>query len=239
MATENTPANPSPSIRLLIADDHPIVREGLRAILSTQADFQIVAEAGNGSELVRYAQQFRPDVVLADLEMPGLDGVEAIRQVRAALPATQVIVLTAFNTDDRIVHSIQAGAQGYLLKGAPRSDIFNAIRVVNGGGSLLHPLVASRLLEAVRASERTSDSALSASPIETLTEREQEVLGLLAQGWANKAIGAHLHIAERTVKFHVAAILGKLGAGNRTEAVRIAVQRGLVSLDAGHDKQNN
>ncbi|MHB8627640.1 MAG: response regulator [Aggregatilineales bacterium] len=209
-------------IRLLLADDHPIVREGLRAILSTQPDFEIVGEAADGRQLVAQAIALRPDVVLTDLEMPGLDGVEAIRQIRAALPDTQVIVLTAFNTDDRIVNSIQAGAQGYLLKGAPRSEIFNAIRVVHAGGSLLHPLVASRLIQSVR----TPDSP----PAETLTEREMDVMRLLAQGKANKEIAATLNITERTVKFHVAAILGKLDAGNRTEAVTLAVQRGLIAL---------
>lgn len=209
-------------VRLLLADDHPIVREGLRAILSTQPDFEIVGEAADGRQLVAQAAALKPDVVLTDLEMPGMDGVEAIRQIRTALPDTQVLVLTAFNTDDRIVNSIQAGAQGYLLKGAPRSEIFNAIRVVSAGGSLLHPLVASRLIESVRRPD--------ISTAETLTEREMEVLRLLAQGKSNKEIAAVLTVTERTAKFHVAAILGKLGATNRTEAVTLAVQRGLIAL---------
>jgi len=209
-------------VRLLLADDHPIVREGLRAILSTQTDFEVVGEAADGRQLVAQAEALKPDIVLTDLEMPGMDGVEAIRQIRSTLPDTQVIVLTAFNTDDRIVNSIRAGAEGYLLKGAPRNEIFNAIRVVSSGGSLLHPLVASRLIESVRKVDSTA--------AEALTEREMEVLGLLAQGKSNKEIAAALSITERTAKFHVAAILGKLGATNRTEAVTLAVQRGLIAL---------
>lgn len=209
-------------VRLLLADDHPIVREGLHAILNTQPDFEVVGEAADGRHLVTQAVALRPNVVLTDLEMPDMDGVEAIRQIRKALPNTRVIVLTAFNTDDRIVNSIQAGAQGYLLKGAPRAEIFNAIRVVNSGGSLLHPLIASRLIQGVRAPAKLV--------AEVLTEREMEVLRLLAQGKSNKEIAAALTVTERTAKFHVAAILGKLGATNRTEAVTLAVQRGLIAL---------
>jgi DNA-binding NarL/FixJ family response regulator len=210
-------------IRILIADDHPIVREGLIAILATQADFEVVGEATNGVELLQKAQTLAPNVVLTDLEMPEIDGVEAIRQLRAILPDVQVIVLTVYNTDDRIVSSLQVGAQGYLLKGAPRNEIFEAIRVVNSGGSLLHPVVASRLIERMRTDTPVDD-------LEPLTEREMDVLKLLAQGKVNKEIAAALVITERTVKFHVSAIMSKLGATNRTEAVTIAVQRGLVTL---------
>jgi len=147
--------------------------------------------------------------------------VQAFRQVRAADPNVQAIVFTAFDTDERIVGAVQAGAQGYLLKGAPRSEIFNAIRVVSQGGSLLQPVVASRLLQRIRSDEPTPDA---------LTERESEVLHLLAQGKPNKEIAAALVISERTVKFHISSILQKLGAGNRTEAVTIAAQRGLVKI---------
>jgi len=209
-------------IRILIADDHPVVRDGLTAILSTQPDFQVVAEAADGSELVARASTLKPDVVLTDLEMPGVDGVEAIHQIHTTLPSVRVIVLTAFDTDDRIISAIQAGAQGYLLKGAPRGEIFNAVRVVSAGGSLLHPLVTTRLLEHIRAPEEP--------PIEPLTEREMDVLRLVAQGRTNREIAQSLTITERTVKFHVSTILGKLGVTNRTEAVSIAVQRGLISL---------
>lgn len=208
-------------IRILVADDHPVVRDGLVSILGTQPDFVVVGEAANGIEVVQKAASLRPDVILLDLEMPEMDGVEAFRRVRADNPNVQAIVFTAFDTDERIVGAVQAGAQGYLLKGAPRSEIFNAIRIVSQGGSLLQPVVASRLLQRIRSDEPAP---------EPLTERETEVLQLLAQGKPNKEIAAALVISERTVKFHISSILRKLGAGNRTEAVTIAAQRGLVKI---------
>jgi DNA-binding NarL/FixJ family response regulator len=210
------------TIRLLIADDHPVVRDGLAAMLGTQPDFVVAGQAATGAEAVQQTQRLRPDVILLDLEMPDLDGVEALRQIRTANPAARVIVFTAFDTDERIVAAIQAGASGYLLKGSPREELFRAVRVVAEGGSLLHPVVATKLMNAVRAHSRRD-----AEP-EPLTDREREVLQLVAQGKSNKAIAAALHITERTVKFHVSAILGKLGAGNRTEAARVAVTRKLV-----------
>lgn len=212
-------------IRILVADDHPVVRDGVVAMLSTQPDFKVVGEAATGREAVALAIRLRPTIVLLDLEMPDLDGVEALAQMRVACPEVRALVFTAFDTDDRIIGAVRAGAQGYLLKGAPRDELFNAIRVVSGGGSLLQPVVASKLLQ------RLSAPPDLAAPVEHLTEREREVLTHLAQGRPNKEIAALLAISERTVKFHVSAILAKLGAGNRTEAVTIAVQRGLVTLN--------
>jgi len=212
----------SETIRILIADDHPVVRDGLVAILSTQDDFEVVGDAGNGRETVALVAERQPNVVLLDLEMPEMDGVETLRQLRQAGADVRVIVFTAFDTDERILTAVQAGAQGYLLKGAPRQELFNAVRVVHSGGSLLQPIVASRLLQRV--------SQEPARPVESLTPRELEVLERLAQGLQNKEIAAELVISERTVKFHVSAILGKLDAGNRTEAVAIAAQRGLINL---------
>ncbi len=209
----------STPIRILIADDHPIVRDGLSLMLGTQPDFQVVGEASNGYEVIERGRELSPDVILLDLEMPELDGVETLRRLRILCPDVRVLVFTAFDTDDRIVGAVQAGAKGYLLKGAPRSEIFNALRVVAGGGSLLQPVVASKLLD-----------HMSRGVDEALTEREMDVLRLLAQGKTNKEIAAALVITERTAKFHLSSIMGKLGAGNRTEAVRIAAQRGLVSL---------
>jgi DNA-binding NarL/FixJ family response regulator len=212
-------------IRILVADDHPVVREGLVAILSTQPDFLVIAEADSGESLISKARQYLPDIALTDLEMPKGDGVEAIRLLRAELPQIQFIAFTAFDTDERIVGAVQAGAKGYLLKGAPREDVFRAIRVVSKGGSLLEPTVATKLLQHMTGSQN------SAGMMESLTEREMEVLQYLGTGKTNKEIGALLFITERTVKFYVSAILGKLNASNRTEAVTIAVQKGLISLN--------
>ncbi|GAC1356295.1 MAG: response regulator transcription factor [Ktedonobacteraceae bacterium] len=220
------------TIRIVLADDHPIVREGLRTVLETQADFEVVAEATNGEEAVQYVVRLLPDILLLDLEMPIMDGVEAIRRLRAAFVSTvlsrlpRIIVFTAFDNDERIIHAIQAGADGYLLKGAPRNDIFNAIHVTLEGGSLLQPIVASKLLHHV------GQQPIQITPIETLTERELEVLHLLAQGMPNKEIAGKLVISERTAKFHVSSIMGKLGASNRTEAVALAAQKGIITLAA-------
>jgi DNA-binding NarL/FixJ family response regulator len=204
-------------IRILVVDDHPVVRDGLVAILSTQPDLEVVGQAGDGQEAVAQVKALQPDVILLDLEMPEVDGVEALRRLHDLDPDVRVIVFTAFDTDERILTAVQAGARGYLLKGVPRRELFNAVRVVFSGGSLLQPVVASKLMRQVREEPER--------PAERLTPREMEVLEQLAQGLQNKEIAAKLF-----VKFHVSAILGKLEAGNRTEAVAIAAQRGLVSL---------
>ncbi len=207
-------------IRIIIADDHPIVRDGLRAVLSTQPDFEIVGTAGNGEEALREVSARHPDVLLLDLEMPRVDGVETLRQLATSQATVRTIVFTAFDTDDRIIEAVRAGAQGYLLKGAPREELFNAIRIVHAGGSLLQPIVASRLMSRLNQDNTPDPNALTA--------RETEVLGLVAQGLPNKEIAAQLVITERTVKFHVSSIMSKVGAGNRTEAVAMATQRGLI-----------
>jgi len=209
-----------PPIRILIADDHPIVRDGLTAVLGTQPDFEIVGAASDGEETLRQVAALRPDVLLLDLEMPRLDGVETLRRLAVDGRSTPTIVFTAFDTDDRIVEAVRAGAQGYLLKGAPREELFNAIRVVQAGGSLLQPVIASRLLNRLNQDRQTDPDALTA--------REVEVIHLLAQGLPNKEIATRLVITERTVKFHVGSILSKLGARNRTEAVAVARTRGII-----------
>jgi len=211
----------SEPIRILVADDHPVVRDGLSAMLATQPDFLVVGTAATGLEAVRQADALDPEVVLLDLEMPELDGVETLRQMRQARPDIRVIIFTAFDTDERILEAVRTGAQGYLLKGAPRDEIFSAVRVVHRGESLLQPVVASKLLR--RLQQEQLEPGLT-----PLTPREHEVLRLLARGMENKDIAAELTISQRTVKFHVSAILSKLGAGNRTEAVAIAAQCGLI-----------
>lgn len=228
-------------IRILLADDHPIVREGLRAVLETQPDFEVVGtpqQAASGDEALRLALELKPDILLLDLEMPVMDGVETIRRLRQPISGGQkpggngslrIIVFTAFDNDERIIAALAAGANGYLLKGAPREDIFHAIRVTMQGGSLLQPVVASKLL---RHMGQPQSSRLSTPSYEALTERELEVLALLAQGMPNKEIATHLVISERTAKFHVSSIMGKLGATNRTEAVALAAQKGLITLRA-------
>ncbi len=230
-------------IRILLADDHPIVREGLRAVLETQPDFEVVGtpeQAASGDEALRLTMELQPDILLLDLEMPVMDGVETIRRLRQQLRLEpgkgdgfrpRIIVFTAFDSDERIIAALEAGANGYLLKGAPREDIFNAIRITMQGGSLLQPVIASKLLRHVgQQSFISSQNLQQSAAYEALTERELEVLGLLAQGMPNKEIAAHLTISERTAKFHVSSIMGKLGATNRTEAVSLAAQRGLISL---------
>ena len=229
-------------IRILLADDHPIVREGLRAVLETQPDFEVVGtpqQASSGDEALRLALELQPDILLLDLEMPVMDGVETIRRLRqqrrqdshkgdGARP--RIIVFTAFDNDEHIIAALEAGANGYLLKGAPREDIFNAIRITMQGGSLLQPVIASKLLRHMGQHSSQRPPAEQQTLFESLTERELEVLTLLAQGMPNKEIAAHLTISERTAKFHVSSIMGKLGATNRTEAVSLAAQRGLITL---------
>jgi DNA-binding NarL/FixJ family response regulator len=209
--------------RIVVADDHPVVREGLVAMLETQRDFAIVGTAGTGTEALALVRSLEPDVLLLDLEMPELDGVGVLRELAAESLRTRAIMFTVFDTDERIISAVEAGAAGYLLKGAPRADVFAAVRVVANGGSLLAPLAVSAVLRRVRGD--LSDTATA-----RLTPREQQVLQLLAQGLANKQIAAQLRIAERTVKFHVSTVFEKLGATNRTDAVARAIQAKLIQL---------
>ena len=212
-------------IRIAVADDHPVVRDGLIAMLETQPDFTITGSAATGAEALALVRSSDPDVLLLDLEMPDLDGVAVLRRLRELNGRVRAIVFTAFDTDERIISAVEAGAAGYLLKGAPRADVFAAVRVVAGGGSLLAPLAASAVLRRVRGE---SPPATATSP--GLTPRERSVLEHLARGLGNKQIAARLGISERTVKFHVSSVFTKLGAANRTDAVARAAQAGIIQL---------
>lgn len=204
-------------IRILIADDHAVVREGLAAMIARRADMQVVAEAENGRQAVELARRHRPDVILMDLRMPELGGVAAIRRVTAEAPAARVIVLTTFDGDEDIYRALQAGAKAYLLKDTPREALLEAIRAVHAGHKRIPSEVAAKLAERLLAPE--------------LSARELDVLRLIVAGRSNKEIGAALGISEGTVKVHVNSLLGKLGVADRTQAVTEALKRGLVHLD--------
>jgi len=212
------------AIKILIADDHPVVREGLIAMLSREVDFKVVGEAKDGAEAVNKAKELSPDVVLMDLRMPEMDGVEAMRQIRSAMPDIKFIILTTYSDDDYIFSGIEAGARAYLLKDAPREDLFKAIRSVYRGESLIQPVVASKLLDRFSQLSRRAPSG------EELSERELEVLCLMAKGAANKEISAELNIAQSTVKTHITNIFQKLGVNDRTEAVTQALKKGIIRL---------
>jgi DNA-binding NarL/FixJ family response regulator len=212
------------AIKILIADDHPVVREGLIAMLSREADFQVVGEAKDGLEALNKSKELSPDVVLMDLRMPEMDGVEAMRQIRSAMPDIKFIILTTYSDDEYIFSGIEAGARAYLLKDAPREDLFKAIRSVSRGESLIQPVVASKLLDRFSQLSRRVPSG------EELSGRELEVLCLMAKGSANKEISAELNIAQSTVKTHITNIFQKLGVNDRTEAVTQALKKGIIRL---------
>jgi two-component system, NarL family, response regulator LiaR len=212
-------------IRVMLADDHPVVREGLVAMLETQDDIEVAGEAGDGEEAVRLARDLNPDVILMDLQMPRMNGVEAIRQIRQDRPDAQVIILTTYDSDEHIFPGIEAGAKGYLLKGTSREDLFKAIRAASRGESLLEPVVASKLMERFTQLSRRGPAE------DVLSEREMEVLRLVAKGARNKEIARQLYITEKTAKAHVSNILAKLGASDRTEAVTMALRRRIIDLE--------
>jgi len=211
-------------IRILVVDDHPVVREGIAAMLERQSDMEVVGEASDGAAGVDQCMAKNPDIVLMDLRMPVMDGVEAMRKISEKQPAVRFIVLTTYDNDEYIFKGIEAGARAYLLKDAPREDLFKAVRAVHRGESLIHPTVASKVLD------RFATLSRQAQPPELLSEREMEVLRLMATGAANKTIAAQLCISESTVKTHVQSIFQKLDVNDRTEAVTHALQRGIISL---------
>lgn len=206
-------------IRILVVDDHPIVRQGLVSVLEDEADFDVVGAAGSSAEAVALAGRHQPDVVLLDLELGAESGVTAITRLGEVSPASRILVFTAYDTDEHVFGAIRAGASGYLLKGAPTEEIARAIRGVHAGGSHLEPRVAAKVLAEMNAPRR--GGAL-------LSPRESEVLRLIAEGLSNKEIGRALTISERTARFHVTSILNKLGATTRAQAVALATQRRLI-----------
>lgn len=208
------------AVRVLIADDHAVVRQGLRMFLALDDELEVVAEAADGEEALRLARQLRPDVVLMDLLMPRMDGIAATAAIRAELPDTEVIALTSVLEDRSVVQAVKAGAIGYLLKDSQAEELCRAIKAAAAGQVQLSPEAAARLMREVRAPEGA----------EPLTERETEVLRLIAQGLANKEIAHRLGIAEKTVKSHVSAILAKLGVQSRTQAALYAAQIGMTEL---------
>ena len=211
-------------IRILICDDHTVVRDGLTAMLEREEDFEVVGRASNGLEAVERAPALRPQVVLMDLRMPELDGVQAMRQLSEQLPELKFIVLTTYDTDEYIFDAIEAGAKGFLLKDTSREELFRAIRAVSKGESLIEPGVASKVLD------RLAQLSRQEQPSRLLLGRESEVLQAMATGSANKQIAFELSITESTVKTHVANIFHKLEASGRTEAVTKALQMGLIKL---------
>ena len=213
-------------IRVLIVDDHAIVRKGIRALLSESGGFEIVAEAADGHEAVLAAEETKPDVILMDLLMPGMDGIEATRQITGRQPEARILVLTSFAADNKLFPAIKAGALGYLLKDSSPEELVRAIHQVHRGEPALHPTIARKLLQEV-----AHPADLEPAP-EALTVRELAVLRLIAQGLSNQEIADELSVSEPTVRTHVSRILGKLHLASRTQAALYAVQEGLTTEEA-------
>jgi DNA-binding NarL/FixJ family response regulator len=210
-------------ITVLIVDDHSVVREGLRAFLELQDGIEVAGEAADGAEAINQARRLRPDVVLMDLVMPRLDGVQAMHGLRKGSPESRVIVLTSFLEDDRLLPAIQAGAAGYLLKNVEPTELARAIRAAHVGEAIIDPAVAARLVRAISAG-----AAVQVTEPEHLTRREHQVLELIVGGRSNKRIALELQISEKTVKTHVGHLLAKLGVADRTQAALLAIRDGLV-----------
>jgi DNA-binding NarL/FixJ family response regulator len=222
------------TIGIVVADDHEVVRAGFAAILDTQPDFTVLGTAADGAEAVRTCQEHCPDVVLMDVRMPGMDGIEATRLLRSAESGPRVLVLTTFDLDEYVYDALQAGASGFLLKDVTAERLFDAVRVIAAGEALLAPAITKRLIgEFARQRRRSVDPAQGSGALSTLTPRETEVLRLMAGGRSNPEIAQRLVVTEETVKTHVSRILSKLGLRDRTQAVVAAYESGLVVPGSG------
>ncbi len=211
-------------IKILVADDHLIIRQGLRLILETESDFELVGEASDGNEALSLCKKLKPDIVLMDLRMPNMDGLTAIEKLRVGQPAIAVVILTTFNEDELMLRGLQAGARGYLLKDTDRSTLFDTIRAAARGETLLKPEIMARVL----AQKNVSTTGAKLNEPTNLTERELEVLEAVARGERSKEVASHLGISERTVKAHLASIYNKLGVDSRAAAIAVAAQMGLL-----------
>ena len=222
-------------IRILVVDDHAVVREGLRAFLALQDGFEIVGEAADGEEAIVRAAELEPDVILMDLVMPKLDGVSAMRELRGLRGAdgrgsgARVIVLTSFLDEDRLLPALEAGAAGYLLKNSQPAELARAVRAAHAGEAIIDPTAAARLVDALSDQDRRRPAATAGAALEQLTGRERDVLALIARGRSNKRIALELGISEKTVKTHVGHVLAKLGVSDRTQAALLAVEQGLLT----------
>jgi two-component system, NarL family, response regulator LiaR len=214
-------------IRILVVDDHIVVRKGLIAMLETEPEMQIVGEAGNGAEAVEQAQKLVPDVILMDLVMPVMDGIEATRQIKLNTPSANILVLTSFSTNDKVIPSLNAGAIGYLLKDSTPAELVRAIHQVSQGEGSLHPAVTRQVLSQMQTSANPTEESAK----EELTERETEVLKLMAQGYSNAEIARLIVVSNATVYTHVSRILSKLNVSSRTQATLYALKKKLVTLD--------
>jgi len=216
------------SVKVLIAEDHVITRQGMRSLLEKEGDLTVIAEAGDGKKAVEMVIEAEPDVVVMDIAMPEVNGIEATRQIKALRPATAVLILSAYDDDEYVFGLLEAGAAGYLLKTANGDELVNAIRAVNRGEPVLDPIILRKVIDRFRFRERGTDVD---KPAEQLSERELDVLKRAARGMSNKEVADELHLSKRTVEGHLRTIFNKLGVGSRTEAVLFGLRRGWFGLE--------